>query len=91
MQLYSDVLADRDEQIHEKEMIRGWDRSREEMFTTQMAEQMSLAEVREQKESEARLSKAKEIATVQKWALIYLGLSSFLFVLVWIIGGFRHR
>mgnify|MGYP005691274619 FL=1 len=32
-----------------------------------------------------------EIATVQKWTLIYLGLSSFLFVLVWVIGGFRRR
>ena len=32
-----------------------------------------------------------DIATVQKWALIYLGLSSFLFVLVWVIGGFRRR
>ena len=32
-----------------------------------------------------------EIATVQKWTLIYLGLSSFLFVLVWVIGGFGFR
>ena len=32
-----------------------------------------------------------EIATVQKWTLIYLGLSSFLFVRVWVIGGFRRR
>ena len=31
-----------------------------------------------------------EIATIQKWVLIYLGLSSFLFVLVWVIGGFRR-
>ena len=31
-----------------------------------------------------------EIATIQKWVLIYLGLSSLLFVLVWVIGGFRR-
>ena len=32
-----------------------------------------------------------EIATVQKWALIYLGISLLAFVVVWLVGGFRTR
>ena len=32
-----------------------------------------------------------EIATVQKWALIYLGLSLLAFVVVWLVGAFRTR
>ncbi|AKN61571.1 MULTISPECIES: hypothetical protein [unclassified Synechococcus] len=31
-----------------------------------------------------------EIATIQKWVLIYLGVSSLVFVLVWVIGEFRR-
>ena len=32
-----------------------------------------------------------EIATIQKWVLIYLGLSSLAFVLVWLIGALRTK
>ena len=32
-----------------------------------------------------------EIATVQKWALIYLGVSILAFVLVWLVGALRTR
>lgn len=32
-----------------------------------------------------------EIATVQKWALIYLGLSLLAFVVVWLVGAFRTK
>lgn len=32
-----------------------------------------------------------EIATVQKWALIYLGVSSLAFVVVWILGAIRRQ
>ena len=32
-----------------------------------------------------------EIATVQKWALIYLGVSSLAFVVVWIVGAVRRQ
>ena len=32
-----------------------------------------------------------EIATVQKWVLIYLGVSSLAFVLVWIVGALRTK
>ena len=32
-----------------------------------------------------------EIATVQKWALIYLGVSSLAFVVVWIVGAMRRQ
>ena len=32
-----------------------------------------------------------EIATVQKWALIYLGISLLAFVVVWLVGAFRTR
>ena len=32
-----------------------------------------------------------EIATVQKWALIYLGASLLAFVIVWLVGAFRTR
>ena len=32
-----------------------------------------------------------EIATVQKWALIYLGVSLLAFVVVWLVGAFRTR
>ena len=31
-----------------------------------------------------------DIATVQKWALIYLGVSSLAFVVVWILGAIRR-
>ncbi len=31
-----------------------------------------------------------EIATIQKWVLVYLGVSSLAFVLVWLIGEFRR-
>lgn len=31
-----------------------------------------------------------DIATLQKWALIYLGASSLAFILVWVIGFFRR-
>lgn len=31
-----------------------------------------------------------EIATVQKWALIYLGVSSLAFLFVWIFGALRR-
>ena len=30
-----------------------------------------------------------EIATIQKWVLIYLGVSSLAFVLVWLVGALR--
>ena len=32
-----------------------------------------------------------EIATVQKWALIYLGVSILAFVVVWLIGALRTK
>ncbi|MGC6482982.1 MAG: cytochrome B6 [Synechococcus sp.] len=32
-----------------------------------------------------------EIATLQKWALIYLGVSSLAFVVVWIVGAMRRQ
>ena len=32
-----------------------------------------------------------EIATVQKWALIYLGVSLLAFVVVWLLGALRTR
>jgi hypothetical protein len=32
-----------------------------------------------------------EIATVQKWSLIYLGVSLLAFVVVWLVGAFRTR
>jgi hypothetical protein len=32
-----------------------------------------------------------EIATVQKWALVYLGASSLAFVVVWIVGAVRRQ
>ena len=32
-----------------------------------------------------------EIATIQKWVLIYLGVSSLAFVLVWIVGSLRTK
>jgi hypothetical protein len=32
-----------------------------------------------------------EIASLQKWALIYLGVSSLAFVIVWIVGALRTR
>ena len=32
-----------------------------------------------------------EIATFQKWALIYLGASSLAFVVVWLVGYLRRR
>ncbi|QNJ07481.1 putative conserved membrane protein [Synechococcus sp. MEDNS5] len=32
-----------------------------------------------------------EIATVQKWALIYLGVSLLAFVVVWLVGALRTR
>ena len=32
-----------------------------------------------------------EIATVQKWALIYLGASLLAFVIVWLVGALRAR
>ena len=32
-----------------------------------------------------------EIATVQKWAPIYLGASLLAFVIVWLVGAFRTR
>ena len=32
-----------------------------------------------------------EIATVQKWALIYLGVSILAFVLVWLVGALRTK
>jgi hypothetical protein len=32
-----------------------------------------------------------EIATLQKWALIYLGVSSLAFVVVWIVGAVRRQ
>lgn len=32
-----------------------------------------------------------DIATVQKWALIYLGVSSLAFVVVWILGAVRRE
>ena len=32
-----------------------------------------------------------DIATVQKWALIYLGVSSLAFVVVWILGAIRRK
>lgn len=32
-----------------------------------------------------------EIATIQKWVLIYLGVSSLAFVLVWLIGALRTK
>ena len=31
-----------------------------------------------------------DIATLQKWALIYLGLSSLAFVVVWVVGYLRR-
>lgn len=31
-----------------------------------------------------------DIAEMQKWALIYLGLSSMAFVVVWVVGYFRR-
>jgi hypothetical protein len=31
-----------------------------------------------------------DIADMQKWALIYLGLSSMAFVVVWVVGYFRR-
>ena len=32
-----------------------------------------------------------EIATIQKWVLIYLGVSSMAFVLVWLVGALRTK
>jgi hypothetical protein len=32
-----------------------------------------------------------EISTVQKWALIYLGVSLLAFVVVWLVGALRTR
>ena len=32
-----------------------------------------------------------EIATIQRWVLIYLGVSSLAFVLVWLIGALRTK
>jgi hypothetical protein len=32
-----------------------------------------------------------EIATVQKWALIYLGVSILAFVVVWLVGALRTK
>ena len=32
-----------------------------------------------------------EIATIQKWVLLYLGVSSLAFVLVWLIGALRTK
>ena len=32
-----------------------------------------------------------DITTVQKWALIYLGVSSLAFVVVWILGAIRRQ
>ena len=32
-----------------------------------------------------------EIATVQKWALIYLGVALLAFVVVWLVGALRPR
>lgn len=32
-----------------------------------------------------------EIASLQKWALIYLGVSSLAFVIVWVVGALRTR
>lgn len=32
-----------------------------------------------------------DIASVQNWALLYLGLSSFAFVVVWVLGYLRSR
>ena len=32
-----------------------------------------------------------DIATLQKWSLIYLGLSSLAFVVVWVVGYLRSR
>ena len=32
-----------------------------------------------------------EITTIQKWVLIYLGVSSLAFVLVWLIGALRTK
>ncbi len=32
-----------------------------------------------------------EIATLQKWALIYLGVSSLAFLVVWIVGAVRRQ
>jgi hypothetical protein len=32
-----------------------------------------------------------EIATMQKWALIYLGVSSLAFLVVWIVGALRRQ
>lgn len=32
-----------------------------------------------------------EIATVQKWALIYLGVSLLAFVVVWLVGALRTK
>ena len=32
-----------------------------------------------------------EIATIQKWVLIYLGVSSLAFVLVWLVGALRTK
>ena len=32
-----------------------------------------------------------DIATVQKWALIYLGVSSLAFLVVWILGAIRRQ
>ena len=32
-----------------------------------------------------------EIATIQKWVLIYIGVSSLAFVLVWLVGALRTK
>jgi len=32
-----------------------------------------------------------EIATVQKWTLVYLGMSLLAFIVVWLVGAFRTR
>jgi len=32
-----------------------------------------------------------EIATIQKWVLIYFGVSSLAFVLVWLVGALRTK
>ncbi len=32
-----------------------------------------------------------EIATIQKWVLIYLGVSSLAFVVVWLVGALRTK
>eukprot|EP00620_Florenciella_sp_RCC1587_P014558 CAMPEP_0182569442 /NCGR_PEP_ID=MMETSP1324-20130603/10067_1 /TAXON_ID=236786 /ORGANISM="Florenciella sp., Strain RCC1587" /LENGTH=465 /DNA_ID=CAMNT_0024783717 /DNA_START=97 /DNA_END=1494 /DNA_ORIENTATION=+ len=61
-QMYSDVLADRTEQIEEKKIMRKWERDREDSYNITLKQQLVEAEAREKSESEMRGKKHAEMA-----------------------------